>query len=123
MNQSVSLFDFHSGDNIYSDLIENLQPGSLTRFQQEFLMLDIKTMKKDRLRYFNKRAGRVTIKYDLWKALDFERDASTHSDDAGIQILKYVHDLIEKGKEGPNHIKDILFKEISSSALMKDERL
>ena len=84
MNQTVSLFDFHSGDNIYSDLIENLQPGSLTRFYQEFLML---TMKKDRLRYFNKRAGRVTLKYDFWKALDFERDlevASTHSDDVGI---------------------------------------
>jgi hypothetical protein len=107
------LFDFHSGDNIYSDLIENLQPGSLTRFQQEFLMLDIKTMKKDRLRYFNKRAGRVTLKYDLWKALDFERDlevASTKSDDAGIQILKYVHD---HGKEATNPIKDIQFKELS----------
>jgi hypothetical protein len=107
------LFDFHSGDNIYSDLIENLQPGSLTRFQQEFLMLDIKTMKKDRLRYFNKRAGRVALKFDLWKALDFERDlevASCHSDDSGIQILKYVHD---HGKEATNPIKDIQFKELS----------
>ena len=78
-------------------------------------MLDIKTMKKDRLRYFNKRAGRVTLKYDLWKALDFERDlevASCHSDDVGIQILKYVHDIIQTGKEATNPIKDIQFKEL-----------
>jgi hypothetical protein len=76
-------------------------------------MLDIKTMKKDRLRYFNKRAGRVALKFDLWKALDFERDlevASTQSDDAGIQILKYVHD---HGKEATNPIKDVQFKELS----------
>ena len=49
--------------------------------------------------------------------------ASSHSDDAGIQILKYVHDLIEKGKEATNNVKDVQFKELSSSALMKDERL
>jgi hypothetical protein len=89
-------------------------------------MLDKKTMKKDRLRYFNKRAARMTLKYDLWKALDFERDlevASSHSDDAGIQILNYVHDLIQNGKNAPNNIKDVQFKELSKSAVMNDERL
>ena len=87
-------------------------------------MLDKKSMKKDRLRYFNKRAaGRVSLKYDLWKALDFERDlelASSHSDDAGIQILKYVHDIIQNGEDA---LGDVQFREVSSSAVMKDERM
>ena len=68
----------------------------------------------------------MTLKYDLWKALDFERDlefASSHSDDAGIQILNYVHDLIQNGKNAPNNIKDVQFKELSKSAVMNDERL
>ena len=44
-NSKVSLYDFHGDDGIFSDLIENLDPESLTKLQQLFLMLDKKTQK------------------------------------------------------------------------------
>jgi hypothetical protein len=39
-NNKVSLYDFHAEDGVFSDLIENLDPDSLTKLQQQFLMLD-----------------------------------------------------------------------------------
>jgi hypothetical protein len=41
-NNKVSLYDFHNENGIFSDLIENLDPNQLTKYQQEFLMLDSK---------------------------------------------------------------------------------
>lgn len=72
----ISIYDFHrsSGDsNIYSNLIENLDPERLTRTQREFLEVPSED-NKSRLKFFQKRSkGIIYMKYELWKALDFER--------------------------------------------------
>jgi hypothetical protein len=68
----VSLYDFHGDDGIFSDLIENLDPESLTKQQQLFLMFDKNTQKTQRLNYFSGPNTTLSDKYDLWKAMDFE---------------------------------------------------
>ena len=71
-NNKVSLYDFHGDDGIFSDLIENLDPESLTKQQQLFLMFDKNTQKTQRLNYFSGPNTTLLDKYDLWKAMDFE---------------------------------------------------
>lgn len=39
-NNKVSIYDFYTDESVYSNLLENLNPDSLTKFQQNFLLLD-----------------------------------------------------------------------------------
>ncbi len=71
-NKTVSLYDFHSEDGVFSDLIENLDPESLTKVQQLFLMFDKNTQKAERIKYFSDPNTTILEKFDLWKAMDFE---------------------------------------------------
>ena len=112
---------------MFSDLIENLDPDTLTKLQQQFLMLDKKTHQKQRLSYFEKGRGCSDLEiYDLWKAMDFENQieiVTSQDEDLGIDILKYIFSLYNKDSEEKqkDSMSNIQFKLFSSSVINRDK--
>lgn len=124
-NNKVSLYDFHGEDGVFSDLIENLDPESLTKLQQLFLMFDKNTQKAQRLNYFSDPSSTLIDKYDLWKAMDFENQieiVTSQDEDLGIAILKYIYGLYNKETVAvqKEQLNNIQFKLFSSSTINKE---
>ena len=59
-NNKTSIYDFHAQDVASLNMpLDSINPDGLSRFQQQFLMLDRKENSKERLAYFLNEAERV----------------------------------------------------------------
>ena len=86
-------------------------------------MLDRKEQAGERLLYFQEKGERVFQKYDLWKAMDFEKQIRiiTKSDsDLGMEILKYLFGLMHQENQDVN-IMNIQFKILSKSSIFEQK--
>lgn len=82
--------------------------------------MDKQKMKQQRIDYFNKKAVGEFQKYDLWKAMDFERYikvVTSHDNDLGIEILKYLYLRMINQSPHPDSLKEIRFKLLANSQI------
>jgi hypothetical protein len=72
-------------------------------------MID-KSETSNRLTYIKKYCTRTFHKYDIWRALDFEKMIkiiNSHDEDSAIKLVKFINGLIDKDELLDNALPSI----------------
>eukprot|EP00347_Sterkiella_histriomuscorum_P005839 403355073 len=91
----ISIYDMQQDETIFSKSFENVDPEQLNTIQKELLVIP-KTQIQDRLRFVRHRCKNIYQKYDIWKALDFEKMIKIigqNPSDPGLTLFRMVNGL------------------------------